>query len=94
METDKIIKDYRALKQMYRPVEDMLHADPRSACLLDIINSKLDDIDKPIFLLYLGCGSYRELGKRFEVSHTTMRKQVLRIKAQIVEEYNRIYKTF
>jgi len=54
-----------------------------------IIDTYLNQVDKTIILLYADLGSYRELGKLMGLSHTTIRKEVLRIKNNILQ----IYKT-
>ena len=53
-----------------------------------IIDQKLSLADKTIILLYVDCQSYRKLGARLGVSHMTLRREVMRIKKIILEEYN------
>lgn len=54
-----------------------------------IIDNRLNQVDKTIILLYADLQSFRELGKLMGLSHTTIRKEVIRIKNNILE----IYKT-
>ena len=55
-----------------------------------IIDNKLNRVDKTLILLYADCLSFRKLGKRMGFSHTTMRDEIKRIKAIILEEYARL----
>jgi len=55
-----------------------------------IIDNKLNRVDKTLILLYADCLSYRKLGKRMGFSHTTMRDEIKRIKAIILEEYAKL----
>ena len=61
---------------------------PRVARLKEIIDTKLSQVDKTIILLYADCQSYRKLGKNMRLSHMTIRREVIRIKKIILEEYN------
>ena len=51
---------------------------------LNIIDTKLSQVDKTIILLYCDCLSYRKLGKKMNLSHMTIRREVLRIKKLIL----------
>lgn len=55
-----------------------------------IIDNKLNRVDKTLILLYADCLSFRKLGKRMGFSHTTMREEIKRIKAIILDEYNKL----
>lgn len=55
-----------------------------------IIDNKLNRVDKTLILLYADCLSFRKLGKRMGFSHTTMRDEIKRIKAIILDEYNKL----
>ena len=57
-----------------------------------IIDNRLSQVDKTIFLLYTDCQSYRKLGKRMRLSHVTAGREVLRIKAIILDEYRKLLK--
>lgn len=84
-----IAVDFRKIKQDYKyePDDIMLDEDPRFTEAKRIINTKLSLEDKTIILLYIDLASYRKLGRRMGVSHTTIRKDVQRIKRIIFEEY-------
>ena len=53
-----------------------------------IIDTKLSLVDKTIILLYVDCQSYRKLGEKMHLSHMTVRREIIRIKKIILEEYN------
>lgn len=55
--------------------------------LKQIINTKLTPVDRTIILLYTDCMSYRKLGERLHLSHMTVRRECLRIKKIILDEY-------
>lgn len=87
-ETNEVVKEFRAIKQEYAFNPDIMSTDdPRVAALKEIIDTKLSQVDKTIILLYCDCQSYRELGKKMKLSHMTIRREVLRIKKIILEEY-------
>ena len=66
----------------------MNEEDERLTRVKKIIDQKLSLADKTIILLYVDCQSYRKLGARLGVSHMTLRREVMRIKKIILEEYN------
>jgi len=89
MNTNEVVKEFRQIKQEYAFNPDiMCQDDPRVARLKEIIDTKLSQVDKTIILLYVDCQSYRKLGKKFNMSHMTLRREVMRIKKLILEEYN------
>lgn len=86
---NEIVKEFRHIKQEYAFNPDiMCQDDPRVARLKEIIDTKLSQVDKTIILLYVDCQSYRKLGKKMRLSHMTIRREVIRIKKIIMEEYN------
>lgn len=64
----------------------------RLSAIKYIINNKLDQVERTIILLYVDCLSYRKLGKRLGFSHMTLRKEVMKIKAKILAEYEKMQK--
>ena len=85
---NKVVNEYRAIKQDYAFDADIMsNDDPRVARLKYIIDTKLSLADKTIILLYVDCQSYRKLGVRLGVSHMTIRREVQRIKNIILKEY-------
>lgn len=91
MKTDNtIIKDLKEIKEDYRYDSDIFNKeDERVSAVKEIINTRLSVVDKTIILLYIDCQSYRKLGKRLGLSHMTIRREVLRIKKIILQEYNK-----
>ncbi len=86
---NEIVKEYREIKKEYAFHPDIMSPDdPRVARLKEIIDTRLSQVDKTIILLYCDCQSYRKLGKRMNLSHMTIRREILRIKKIILEEYN------
>lgn len=88
METKEIIRDYKDIKEDYRFIPDIMSQDSeRVASVKKIINTKLSIVDKTLILLYVDCLSYRKLGRRLGLSHMTIRKEIIRIKNIIMNEY-------
>ena len=89
MKTDEVIAEFRKIKQDYTYNPDIMNEeDERLTRIKKIIDTKLSLADKTIILLYVDCQSYRKLGARLGVSHMTLRREVMRIKKIILEEYN------
>lgn len=89
MKENEVVKEYRQIKEDYKFNPDiMCQDDPRVARLKEIIDTKLSQVDKTIILLYADCQSYRKLAKKMRLSHMTLRREVIRIKKIILEEYN------
>lgn len=87
----EIVKDYKTIKEDYKFNPDIFtQDDERVSKVKYIIDNKLTQVDKTIILLYADCGSLRKLGQRMGMSHMTIRKEVVRIKKFILEEYNRL----
>ena len=86
---NEVVKEYRAIKQDYAFDPDIMSKDDeRVAKIKKIIDTKLSLVDKTIILLYVDCQSYRKLGRKMNLSHMTARREVIRIKKLILEEYN------
>lgn len=86
---NEVVKEFRQIKQEYAYDPDIMSLDdPRVARLKEIIDTKLSQVDKTIILLYCDCLSYRKLGNKMHLSHMTIRREVIRIKKIILEEYN------
>ena len=89
MTENEVVKEFRMIKQEYAFNPDIMSLDdPRVARLKEIIDTRLSQVDKTLILLYVDCQSYRKLGKKRRLSHMTCRREILRIKKIILEEYN------
>ena len=90
MKTEReVVSEFRKIRQDYTYNPDIMNEeDERLTRVKKIINTKLSLADKTIILLYVDCQSYRKLGARLGVSHMTLRREVMRIKKIILEEYN------
>lgn len=92
MKTEReVVSEFRKIRQDYTYNPDIMNEeDERLTRLKKIIDQKLSLADKTIILLYVDCQSYRKLGKRLGVSHMTLRREVMRIKKIIMEEYDKM----
>lgn len=73
----EIIEEYKPDNSIWREDDDIVDKIKRSI-------ENLDDADKIIFILYCETGSLRKVGKRIGVSHTTIYKEIKRIKNRIL----------
>ena len=84
---EKQVRRYREILGDYEFRDDIM-----VRRLKYIINRRLCQVDRTLLLLYADCGSYRKLGRRLGISHMTMRKEIMRIREKITEEYGNIFK--
>lgn len=88
---DDEVKRYREIKDEYAWKPDIMSEDSETVdALKRIINTRLPVVDRTLILLYADCMSYRDLAKRFGVSHMSIRREILRIRKRILEEYGNI----
>ena len=88
----EVVKEYRQIKQEYAFDPSIYNPDePRVARLKEIIETKLSQADRTILLLYVDCQSLRKLGKKLNLSHMTCRREILRIKKIVLDEYERFH---
>lgn len=86
---NEITREYRRIREDYAWDPDIFNSgDPRVERIKEIIDTKLSQVDKTIILMYVDCQSYRKLGQKMNLSHMTVRREVIRIKNLILEEYN------
>ena len=86
---NEVKKKKKEIKQDYAYDSDIMSKDDeRVAKIKMIIDTKLSLVDKTIILLYVDCQSYRKLGEKMHLSHMTVRREIIRIKKIILEEYN------
>ena len=89
---NEVVKEYRAIKQDYAYDSDIMSKDDeRVAKIKMIIDTKLSLVDKTIILLYADCQYYRKLAKKMNLSHMTLRREVIRIKNIILKEYENLH---
>lgn len=86
---NEVVREFRQIRREYAFNPDVMSPDdPRVARLKEIIEKRLSQVDRTIILLYADCLSYRKLGRKMRLSHMTVRREVLRIKKIILDEYN------
>ena len=84
----EVVAEYRQIKAEYAFDPGIFNPDdPKVARLKEIIDTKLSQADKTILLLYVDCQSYRKLGKKLNLSHMTVRREVLRIRQIVLNEF-------
>ena len=85
---NEVVKEFRQIKEEYAYNPDiMCQDDPRVSKVKEIIDTKLSQVDKTIILLYCDCQSLRQLGRKMNMSHMTIRREVIRIRKIILDEY-------
>lgn len=83
-----VVKEFRMIRKEYKHDSSIMNTDdPRVARLKEIIDNRLSQADRTILLLYCDCQSYRKLGKKLNLSHMTIRKEVIRIREKVLEEF-------
>jgi len=90
MNIKEVVELFRNIKEEYRHNPDVMCLDdPRVDRLKWIIEHRLSQADRTIILLYIECQSYRKLGEMLQLSHMTVRKEVIRIKEIILNEFKK-----
>lgn len=88
---EALVRTYKEIKAEYAFNPDiMVEEDDRARRVKWIIDNRLSQVDKTIFLLYADLQSYRKLGKRMRISHVTCGREVLRIKEIIFRELRKM----
>ena len=86
----EVVNEYRQIKAEYAFDPGIFNPDdPKVARLKEIIDTKLSQADKTILLLYVDCQSFRKLGKKLNLSHMTCRREILRIRDIVLQEFNK-----
>jgi len=84
-------RDYKEIRQDYAFDPDIMNDEPeRVARVKYIVNNRLNQVDRTLIILYADCQSYRKLGKRLGLSHTTVMLEIRRIKAEIRRIYDEL----
>lgn len=77
-------KDYTFDDGIFCDEPDRIHK------VKDIVLNRINEVDRTLILLYADCQSYRKLGARLGMSHMTIRSEIMRIRKDIVQQYERI----
>lgn len=81
MRIDPIVRSYKSIATDYAYNGDVFCADTAKVRRMKwVVENVLTPADRTIIILYAELGSYRKLGARLGLSHTTVRKEVLRIR--------------
>lgn len=92
MQEQDIVRDYKEIREDYTPSPDIFNMeDERVAGVKWIIHNRLTQVERTIILLYIDCQSYRKLGKRLGISHSTCRSIVQGIRKKILQEYEHLH---
>lgn len=85
----EIVRDFREIAPDYAPASDPLMADEddRVRRVKAIVAERLEPWERNIILLYADCGSLRKLGRRLDLSHSSVRRVVDEIKEKILRCY-------
>lgn len=76
-----IVRSYKQIAQDYAYEGGVFCEDtPKVSRTKWVVEHCLTPADRTIIILYAELGSYRKLGARLGMSHTTVRKEVLRIR--------------
>lgn len=76
-----IVRSYKQIAQDYAYEGGVFCEDtPKVRRTKWVVEHCLTPADRTIIILYAELGSYRKLGARLGMSHTTVRKEVLRIR--------------
>lgn len=91
MKDKEVARDYKTLRDDYRFDPSIFSEEPeKTARIKWIIDNKLTEVERILILLYVDCQSYRKLAQRLTLSHQTLAKEIRRIKAKILDEYQKL----
>lgn len=83
------VNTYKLIRRDYEYSPDVMsEEDERTTRIKEIIHKNLNTADRTIILLYIDLQSYRKLGVMLGLSHMTVRREVIRIKNEIMKYYN------
>lgn len=87
---DALAREYKDIREDYRFEGcDEFHPVDKPGLLKWIIEKRLGQVERTIFLLYCELASYRLLGRRLGISHTVIARKVNDIRRQIITEYKK-----
>ena len=88
----EIVRDYKEIREDYEWDPSIFsQEDERVADVKWIIQNRLTQVERTIILLYVDCQSFRKLGKRLRISHSTCRTIVKGIREKILKEYEHLH---
>ena len=91
MNEEEVARDYKTIREDYAYDPDIFNNEPEKVARVKyIINCRLNQVDRTLIILYADCQSYRKLGKRLGLSHTTIRAEIVRIRRLILDEYRKL----
>ena len=91
MRERSIANEFKMISKEYAYNDSIFSEDsPKVKILKKIINKYLNQVDRTIILLYIDCQSYRKLGEKMGMGHMTIRREVIRIKNLIIEQYEKL----
>lgn len=83
------VNTYKLIRRDYEYSPDVMsEEDERTTRIKEIIHKNLNTADRTIIILYIDLQSYRKLGVMLGLSHMTVRREVIRIKNEIMKYYN------
>lgn len=83
------VRSYKDIRAEYSFDDSIFcEEDERVHLIKDIVLNRLNEVDRTIILLYADCQSLRKLGARLGMSCMTVRREILRIRAEIMKMYN------
>lgn len=92
---EQAFRDFKDIEEDYRFDASIFTQDAdKVAAVKYIIDNKLSRVDKTLILIYADCLSIRKMGQRLGFSHTTIRKEVSRIRTIIMKEYKAMQTTW
>ncbi len=82
-------RTYKDIRADYSFDPSVFNNEPeRLRTVKEIIANELTPAEQTFIILYADFQSYRKLGKRFGLSHMTVRKEIIRIREKIKSKYN------
>lgn len=87
------VQEFRAIRKEYQYDDSIFNDEPRRVAHVKyIVNNRLNLVDRTLIILYADCHNYRKLGERLGVSHTTVFKEIRRIRKEILRIYDEMNK--
>lgn len=82
-----LVREFREIRKDYAFDPSIFNdEDARIRRVKQVIMLELDPVDRILILMYADCGSLRRLGAHLGVSHTTLAKEIRRIKQEIIDK--------